>query len=302
MSKRNKQDAKEGAKKRRSTISKRRVVIFKSELLSPDSEENPTFVQIRHPSSGNGATFLFSGDNKKVLEVMQFSDSKRSYFIDDSVSSDGDTYFCTPMDPLFLALPYLMKTKRCCPLDQTLADEEFPEVERLVHCTMDVSLIADRRGDESLNAFIYNEEKTLLWLQTKLERLIAVLKEKNINTSKTVAVSANFVKTDDDEDSGVNYMRYAYGMILDYIPESLATKFAEFIKLPPEPEKSNKRKEIVSPSQPNGKKSKVEEEEDSYEPKTPAAKQDKKTPSAKEQALAKAAKGTKSISSFFKKK
>uniref|UniRef100_A0A0A9YXI0 Ribonuclease H2 subunit B n=1 Tax=Lygus hesperus TaxID=30085 RepID=A0A0A9YXI0_LYGHE len=168
---------------------------------------------------------------------------------------------------------------------------------------MDVSLIADRRGDESLNAFIYNEEKTLLWLQTKLERLIAVLKEKNINTSKTVAISANFVKNEDDEDSGVNYMRYAYGMLLDYIPEALATKLAEFIKLPPEPEKSNKRKEIVSPARPNGKKSKVdEEEEDNYEAKSSVPKQDKKTPSAKEQALAKAAKGTKSISSFFKKK
>ncbi|BES97447.1 Ydr279p protein family (RNase H2 complex component) [Nesidiocoris tenuis] len=285
-----------------STLPKRRVVIVKDALLESDSDQNPTFVQLRHPSSGKAAMFLFNGDNSKVNEVMQFSDPKRSYFIDQTVCSDGDMYFCTPIDPLFLVLPYLMKAERCSPLDQTLLDDELPEVARLSQCPMDVNLIADRRGLETLNAFVYNEDKTLLWLQTKLERLIPVLRQKTINTSKNVAVSANFVKIGEEEDSNVNYLRYAYGLLCDYIPESLAAKFADFIKLPPELERVSKRKEIVSPTKPDGKKVKLDDDDEAYEAKTPVSKIEKKAPSAKEQALAKAAIGSKSISSFFKKK
>ena len=79
------------------------------------------------------------GDGRGDLcEVIKFSDEPRSWFVDNSIQSgergkeggwkgererersndlsdaffvDGSLFLCTPIDPLFLALPYLMKTK-----------------------------------------------------------------------------------------------------------------------------------------------------------------------------------------------
>lgn len=55
-------------------------------------------------------------------------------------------------------------------------------------------------GDEDLNAYKYNEEKTLSWLQRKTERVAEVLKQKGIHVSGG-AVSATFVKSGKPETS-----------------------------------------------------------------------------------------------------
>lgn len=81
------------------------------------------------------------------------------------------------------------------PLDQCLWDEDFPETARLAQCqNLKLTLIADRKGDESLQAFKFNEEKTLIWLQKKVERVADVLKQKGIHVSQG-AISATYVKS-----------------------------------------------------------------------------------------------------------
>lgn len=87
-------------------------------------------------------------------------------------------------------------TNQAVPLDQLLRDEEFPETERLLKSSglKFLNLIADRKGDEDLNAFKYNEEKTLAWLKKKTERVSDILKQKNINVSGG-AVSATFIRS-----------------------------------------------------------------------------------------------------------
>lgn len=50
-------------------------------------------------------------------------------------------------------------------------------------------------GDEDLMAYKYNEEKTLNWLQRKVERVAEVLKQKGINVTTGSAVSNMFVKS-----------------------------------------------------------------------------------------------------------
>lgn len=77
-----------------------------------------------------------------------------------------------------------------------MRDEEFPETERLLKSSglKFLNLISDRKGDEDLNAFKYNEEKTLAWLKKKTERVSDILKQKNINVSGG-AVSATFIRS-----------------------------------------------------------------------------------------------------------
>lgn len=48
--------------------------------------------------------FLFSPANNSVQEILTFSESKRSWFIDETVKSDGKLHLSTPIDPIFLGM------------------------------------------------------------------------------------------------------------------------------------------------------------------------------------------------------
>lgn len=66
-------------------------------------------MKLRHPASDKPAIFVFGAGNLTVQEILIFDEKKRSWFIDDSVKSDGKLHLSTPIDPIFLALPYLRK-------------------------------------------------------------------------------------------------------------------------------------------------------------------------------------------------
>lgn len=169
-------------------------------------------------------------------------------------------------------------------------------------------MISDRKGDEELNAFKYNEEKTLSWLKKKTERVSDILKQKNIHVSSGAA-SATFVKSSKGETSDSEaYLRYAHGIVSEYLMDDLSQKLLKYLNLPEETQINLKRKSTSTSQQPESKKSKTEEEGkitgsnsalDLSKPEPKAPKQMQQ--SSKEKARAKAASGSKSISSFFKK-
>lgn len=165
--------------------------------------------------------FVFGPGDKNIQEVLSFDENKRSWFIDENVKSDGKMHLSTPIDPMFLILPYLRKvlcikvplrgiyrfhpinflfqTSQVKPLDQLLLDSDFPETSRIARCqNLKLLSVADRKGEESLQAYKYNEEKTFAWLQKKVERVANVLKQKGIHVAQG-AVSANYVKSSKHE-------------------------------------------------------------------------------------------------------
>lgn len=125
------------------------------------------------------------------------------------------------------------------PLDQLLRDDDFPETERLLKSSglKYLSMIADRKGDEELNAFKYNEDKTLSWLKKKTERVAEILKQKNIHVG-TGAVSATYVKattkSESINDNNESYLRYAHGIVSEYLMDDLSIKLLKYLNLTPE--------------------------------------------------------------------
>lgn len=167
-------------------------------------------------------------------------------------------------------------------------------------------MIADRKGDEELNAFKYNEDKTLAWLKKKTERVAEILKQKNIHVSGG-AVSATFVKSSkSDQNDTESYLRYAHGIVSEYLMDDLSLKLLKYLNLPEETPVSLKRKSTTSIQQSDVKKTKHGDESSKSntnvldlskpEPKT---KLNSQTP--KDKARVKAASGSKNITSFFKK-
>lgn len=291
------------------------VFLLKGEALELSEQYTgsgtPDIVTLRHPNTGESAVFLFSPANNSVQEVLTFNEAKRSWFIDESVKSDGKMQLSTPIDPIFLVLPYLRKycTTHALPLDQLLRDEEFPETERLLKSSglSYLTMIADRKGDEELNAFKYNEEKTLNWLKKKTERVADILKQKNIHVTSGGAISANFVKSSKTDPADTEaYLRYAHGIVSEYLMDDLSQKLLKFLNLPEDtPQQNLKRKSTNTPGQ-EAKKLKTEDENNCSSSNVldlskPENKPKPVTISNKDKARAKAASGSKSISSFFKK-
>lgn len=119
--------------------------------MKPSESSTPDIVQLRHPRTSLPAMFLFSPDNSSVQEILAFQEKKGSWFVNDSVQEDGKMHISTPIDPVFLVLPYLKKAKeegRVMPLQDLLVDVDLPETQRLINCVAlkYISSIADRKG------------------------------------------------------------------------------------------------------------------------------------------------------------
>ncbi|XP_043792886.1 ribonuclease H2 subunit B [Apis laboriosa] len=283
------------------------VFLMKGDNLSNTDGGVPDVIKLRHPATNQPAMFVFSPGNVTVQEVLTFDENKRSWFIDDNVKSDGKLHLSTPIDPIFLILPYLRKSQQAQPLEQCLWDEDFPEMTRLTQCqNLKLILIADRKGDESLQAYKFNEEKTLIWLRKKVERVVEVLKQKGIHVSQG-AISATYVKSAKHETvSEMEYLKYAHGIVSEYLAEDLSKKLAQYLNILDETE--NKKRKLNSPkdnSDEKRSKKDTSENESVLKPKTSEStklEKPQKTIGKKELARQKAASGSKSITSFFKKK
>uniref|UniRef100_H3ARH9 Ribonuclease H2 subunit B n=1 Tax=Latimeria chalumnae TaxID=7897 RepID=H3ARH9_LATCH len=221
----------------------------------------------------------------------------------------GRLLFITPMDPLFLVLPYFLravKQGKYQPAEQVVVDEEFPLCNRLLKCTRTLKSlhhITEERASEigGQRFYKYSKDKTLEWLKKKVDQTVVVLKKSNICVGGGVQ-SSTFVRSKQSLNvKEEDYIRYAHGLISEYIPVDLSEDFYKYLQLP-EPSSllsgppSKKRKLSDLP---------VEAEED-YTKYNSADLKDKKPTgklTAAQKSLAKVDKsGMKSISSFFSSK
>uniref|UniRef100_A0A8I5U9D9 Ribonuclease H2 subunit B n=1 Tax=Pongo abelii TaxID=9601 RepID=A0A8I5U9D9_PONAB len=199
------------------------------------------FVKLVNPCSGEGAIYLFNMCLQQLFEVKVFKEKHHSWFINQSVQSGGLLHFATPVDPLFLLLHYLIKADKegkFQPLDQVVVDNVFPNcilllklpgLEKLLHH------VTEEKGNPEIDNkkyYKYSKEKTLKWLEKKVNQTVAALKTNNVNVSSRVQSTAFFsgdqVSTDKEED----YIRYAHGLISDYIPKELSDDLSKYLKLP----------------------------------------------------------------------
>lgn len=161
------------------------------------------------------------------------------------------------------------------------------------------------QGDEELNAFKYNEEKTLSWLKKKTEKVAEILQQKNIHVTSGGAVSATFINSSRDILDNNIYLRYAHGIVSEYLMDNLSQKLLKYLSLP-EDIQGVKRKSLVVLGH-DAKKAKIEEKNKNVIPNIleltkPDVKPMKSTISSKEMGRLKAASGNKTISSYFRKK
>lgn len=241
---------------------------------------------------------------EQIYELLQFNEKNRCFFVDNTVVSNGKIYITAKFDPLFAFLQILEEhcKTRAHPLEQLLYDNSADFfIDHLKLSQM--KLVAEQKGPEDIKAFIFNEEKVLKWLQIKFKRIADSLRKQNIiNAGHS---SMNFVESTLDSVSNEDEIQStALGIISEYISLDLYEKLDKIYGISEkakEPIVQQKRKSTAD-NGPDSKKIKCELEEDVKENNQVKQAQQPKAVAKNAAKLEKAAKGTKSISSFFTKK
>ncbi|XP_012927474.1 ribonuclease H2 subunit B isoform X2 [Heterocephalus glaber] len=196
------------------------------------------FIKLVNPCSGEGAIYLFNMCLKQLFEIKVFKEKHHSWFINESVQSGGLLHFATPMDPLFLLLHYLIKAGKegkYQPLDQVVMDEVFPncilllklpELEKLLRH------VTEEKEIDNKKYYKYSKEKTLKWLEKKVSQTVAALKANHVNVGVRVQSAAFFSSDQISSDKEEDFIRYAHGLISDYIPKELSDDLSKYLKLP----------------------------------------------------------------------
>ncbi|XP_033370823.1 ribonuclease H2 subunit B isoform X3 [Parus major] len=204
---------------------------------SPDSE--PLFTKLRNPSTGEATLYLFNSGAQQLFEVKAFHEERRSWFIGQTVQQDGRLLFVTPMDPLFLILYYLIKADKeqqgkFQPLDQVVLDPEYPSCPLLLKCAdvkQYIQHVTEEKEIGSQKFHKYSQEKTLKWLKKKVNQTVKALKSNNISVGERVLAST-FINSKQITDAQEDYVRYAHGLISEYIPEDLSKELLKYLGLP----------------------------------------------------------------------
>uniref|UniRef100_A0A182QKW2 Ribonuclease H2 subunit B n=1 Tax=Anopheles farauti TaxID=69004 RepID=A0A182QKW2_9DIPT len=257
-------------------------------------------ISLRNAATRKESKYLLRSTAKSnaLYEVNCFNEQHRSWFINESVCSNGKIFLPTPIDPLFLVLPYLIENcgERAVPLEQILVDDKFPKTSCLadVLSASRLRLVADEKCAGTIIAYKFNESKTLQWLVAKCHRLSKVVSSQE----GPAARSLNYVKEEKENEAVENddtktSLLTAYGIVSDYLSLELGRKLSTALGFPEDENISKKRKSVVDLESTVVKKIKKEETHNTTPVKLQAA---EKKVSAKTKALAKAASGSKRAS------
>ncbi|XP_073702301.1 ribonuclease H2 subunit B [Garra rufa] len=214
-------------------------------IIAPDSaldtgrsaEGDPSFIKLKNPATEGSSLYLFGPGDVSVYEVKAFSEDYRSWFIGQTVQRDGRLLYVTPIDPLFLLLPYISSVAtegKFQSVEQMVMDEDYPGCTRLLQCKQGLDSlhhVADEKevGDSKYHR--YNQEKTLEWLKKKVQSTVSALKKSNISVGGGVK-SSMFVRVKQEDAAEEDYLRYAHGLISEYISEDLSKDLLKHLELP----------------------------------------------------------------------
>ena len=178
-------------------------------------------IELKHPKESQACLVYFNGNSSILYELYKVKEKQVSWFVNDSVVGDTKLSISTPLDPLFMIIPYLVQSRnRFCPLDQILVDEMYPSVIELENLITEdqLSLVGEVKSSSD-KIVRFDKIKTIEWLVKKVTNVVQQLKDSEISPGLNSAL------TDDD------YNRYACGIVSDYISASLSSDLHENLGL-----------------------------------------------------------------------
>ncbi|KAG0221491.1 Ribonuclease H2 subunit B [Mortierella sp. GBA43] len=273
-------------------------------LTVPKDSENPITMVLPNPSSGFPSRYVIQ---QGQLYEMQMVDSEglRSWFVGDTIQSDGALYMITPVDPIFMCIPILDKIRqrtdesegRFLALQDMFESDQYTSLRRLTQLDkldQHLALICEVRESTLAGtgkSFRLDDQRVLTWLQRKVQ----VLVDQFLSIpalSNSIAYTESLPEACRTEAITQGSLRLVSG----YLSDSWVTKLAAEYKFP-ELDKFECRTQLPTLSD-YGKRSAADMDDG---PKSKETKKPKMSAGTRKLAKASTA-GMKPLSSFFAKK
>ncbi|EDV21233.1 uncharacterized protein TRIADDRAFT_60250 [Trichoplax adhaerens] len=199
------------------------VAILPAAIANTNGSKN-RIITLRHPRFDIGCQFLLCQESHSLFEIMEFKEEPRSWFVNNTVQQNGALLISTPVDPIFMILPYLAKVKdKFIPMDQILMDDKFPSCSRLYDCVSanDLAKVCECKGSEDLFAYRLSTDKLIGWIQRKIERVADDLRHLGVYAG-TGSQSETFTRSSKDSSTSKDdYIKYTFGLISDYLSKDI---------------------------------------------------------------------------------
>ncbi|CAB1328989.1 unnamed protein product, partial [Coregonus sp. 'balchen'] len=193
------------------------VVAADSAVETPQKDDSdPTFIRLRNPSTDAASLYLLGSGDVQLYEVKAFNEDFHSWFIG--------------------------QTGKFQPMDQVVMDEDFPACTRLLSCTRSqASLhhVAEEKGGQSEVSPLQPGED-----HGMAERTVKTLRKSNISVGEGVNSTTYVRVKQESETQEEDYLRYAHGLISEYISEDLSKALLKHLQLP----ELSSPKEVEPPS------------------------------------------------------
>ncbi len=208
-------------------------------------------LRLLHPKTQKLAPFMLVAGHLCELQFVEpptddeLKDGLSSWFVNNSVVSDGRLTMATRVDPLFLALPHLMRNgTRYSPLAQVLAHPEavhtrmLTQVDGISEQLRHICDVNDKHGPDMV-FYRWSEAKTMSWLRRKVQavmQLIAADPTLAHGTGSVGAKGLNFCKNPtsrvaarkkDPAAANVAAWEMGFSIISEYVDQSVGEKLRE---------------------------------------------------------------------------
>ncbi|KAF9914457.1 Ribonuclease H2 subunit B [Lobosporangium transversale] len=265
------------------------------------NSENPISILLPNPSSGLPSRYIIQEGRLFEMQVVD-TEGLRSWFVGDTVQSDGSLYITTPIDPVFMFIPILdiMRQKtidsegRFLTIDTIFESDQYTSLRHLSQLhkiELSLALVCEVRGSSIMKTFRLDDDKTMKWLKQKVELIV-----NKFESVPALVESIAYTESLPEVCRKEAIVQSALRLVSAYLSDSWDAKLAAEYQFP-ELDKMQSRTQLLSISD-FGKRSGMDLDEDFK-----ADKEIKKPKmSVGQKKLAKASAGMKPISSFFAKK
>lgn len=145
-------------------------------LLPSKFLESAEFFNFPHPRNGKTATFIRKND--LIYELLRVDRPHSSWFVGNSVVSDGVPLFAAPIHPLLIVLPFVStRGKEMFSENDFFFNTPYAEIANQLKPYLKYICQKMETIDEVL--YNYDQETTLNWLVAKTEKLMPFLKKTN---------------------------------------------------------------------------------------------------------------------------
>ena len=151
--------------------------MLKVAFLPTNFGDSAKILTLPHPRNKKPNDFVIS--DGKLYEIQLFDRPHSSFFVNNSVISDGSALFAHQIHPLFMALPEMFENQKEFQMKKDFFyNSKLKPIEDMIFPYFDLVCSTIPYDDQEL-CYALDTNKMLDWLIGRVEKILPILREKN---------------------------------------------------------------------------------------------------------------------------